>query len=184
MEGCDDPLRPYPPPRETPLNRAMSDLDPILGFDNSDYGHLGYDSAFGPPDPDRPVQGQYTGTWEFFAPPDDDSRVGRMLARHVLNAAANPMIYITNEAKIEDIAVGESVTFEAHVIGGVPVYLYEWSIRQEGAAEWLSVGGNSSLWTWNPASGEEGTYVIRCRVTDEKTRTGEVTWNGFKISSS
>ncbi|MCK5256573.1 MAG: hypothetical protein KAQ81_11150 [Deltaproteobacteria bacterium] len=181
MGGCGDPLRPYPPARETPLNKAMSDLDPILGFDNSDYGHLGYDPVLGPPDPDHPVQDQYTGSWELYVPPDDDPRVGQLLARHVLNAAVNPMVYITNE-EIEDIEVGESVTFEAHVTGGVPEYTYEWSIKQEGTTEWLSVGGNSSIWTWNPASGDEGTYVIRCRVTDAQIHTGEVIWEGFKIS--
>jgi hypothetical protein len=93
------------------------------------------------------------------------------------------MIYITNE-EIEGIEVGESVTFEAHVTGGVPEYTYEWSIKQEGTTEWLSVGGNSSTWTWNSASGDEGTYAIRCRVTDAQIHTGEVIWKGFKISST
>ncbi len=65
MGGCNDPLRPYPPPRQTPLNQKMSDLDPSLCFDVSEYGHLGYDPDLGPPDPDGPVQDQYTGTWDF-----------------------------------------------------------------------------------------------------------------------
>ena len=33
LGGCGDPLRPYPPPRQTPLNVALSDLDPSLAYD-------------------------------------------------------------------------------------------------------------------------------------------------------
>jgi len=91
MGGCDDPLRPYPPPRQTPLNQKMSDLDPSLCFDMSEYGHLGYDPAQGPPDPDKPVQDQYTGTWEIYIPPNDDPRVGKLLAEHVLDAALDKL---------------------------------------------------------------------------------------------
>ena len=115
--GCGDPLRPYPPPRQTPLVVARNDLDPSLAYDMSPYGHLGYDQAVSSPDPDNPVQDQYTGTWEMFTPINDDPRVGQMLARHVLNAAVNPMVYITN-GELEGIAEGDSVTFEAHVTGG------------------------------------------------------------------
>lgn len=96
MKGCGDPLRPYPPVRQTPINVAMSDLDPLLVYDMSDYGHFGYDPALGSPDPNGPVQDQYTGTWALYTPPSDDPRVGQMLARHVLNAAVNPIVYITN----------------------------------------------------------------------------------------
>jgi len=87
MGGCEDPLRPYPPPRQTPLNQKISDLDPHLAFDLSDYGHLGYDPTLGPPDTNGPVQEQYTGTWEMYRPPNHDPRVGKLLAKHVLNAA-------------------------------------------------------------------------------------------------
>jgi len=87
MGGCNDPLRPYPPPRHTPLNKKMSDLDPHLAFDLSDYGHLGYDPDLGPPDLNGPVQEQYRGTWEMYRPPNNDPRVGKLLAKHVLNAA-------------------------------------------------------------------------------------------------
>ena len=96
MGGCGDPLRPYPPVRQTPYGEKMSDLDPHLCFDMSEYGHRGYDPAGGPPDPDNPVQDQYTGTWEMYTPPNDDPRVGEMLARHVLDAIIKPMVYITN----------------------------------------------------------------------------------------
>lgn len=47
MEGCGDPLRPYPPVRQTPINVAMRDLDPSLVYDMSDYGHFGCDPALG-----------------------------------------------------------------------------------------------------------------------------------------
>jgi hypothetical protein len=68
----------------------MSDLDPHLCFDTPEYGHLGYDPAGVQPDPNGPVQDQYTGTWDYYRPPNDDPRVGQMLADHVLN-------YILNE---------------------------------------------------------------------------------------
>ncbi len=182
MWGCGDPLRPFPPVRQTPLNQARSDLDPSLVYDMSDYGHLGYDPALGQPDPNSPVQNQYTGTWAMFTPPNDDPAVGQLLAKHVLNAAVNPMVYITN-GELEGITAGESVTFEAHVTGGgVPAYTYEWSVKKEGTTEWLSMGGNSSTWTWNPVSGDEGTYAIRCRVTDVQIHTGEVIWEDFIVS--
>ena len=56
-----------------------------MAYDVSDYGHLGYDQELGPPDPDNPVQEQYTGTWAFYLPPNDDTCVGQLLAKHVLN---------------------------------------------------------------------------------------------------
>ena len=172
MEGCGDPLRPYPPPRQTPLNKARSDLDPSVAYDMSDYGHFGYNPALGPPDPNGPVQDQYTGTWEMWTPLNADPRVGQMLARYVLNAAVNPMVYITN-GEVEDSEEGQSVTFEAHVTGGgIPGYTYQWSIRKEGDASWSTVGGNSSTWTWNPAPGEAGTYGVRCTVTDSQSHSG------------
>ncbi|MCK5256553.1 MAG: hypothetical protein KAQ81_11050, partial [Deltaproteobacteria bacterium] len=180
--GCGDPLRPFPPVRQTPLNQARSDLDPSLVYDMSDYGHLGYDPALGQPDPNSPVQEQYTGTWAMFTPPNDDPTVGQVLAKHVLNAAVNPMVYITN-GELEGIAAGESVTFEAHVTGGgVPAYTYEWSIKKEGDVSWSTVGGNSSTWSWTPGEEDIGTYALHCKVTDSQDHTGEVTWEEFMVT--
>jgi hypothetical protein len=83
MGGCGDG-RPYPPPRQAPLNQARQDTDPSLGFDISAYGHLGYDFGKGAPSDERPVQGQYTGTWELWQPANTDPRMGELLARQVL----------------------------------------------------------------------------------------------------
>ncbi len=180
MGGCGDPLRPYPPVRQTPLNEKMADLDPSLCFDMSEYGHLGYDPELGPPDPDKPVQDQYTGTWEMYIPPNDDPRVGQMLGEYVLHAAINPMVYITN-GEIESIEAGEDATFEAHVVSGSPGYSYEWFIREEADSDWEAVGEDSPIWTFNPSDSDAGTYDVRCRVTDSQTRTDEVIWQGFVI---
>jgi len=84
MGGCGD-QRPYPPPRQTAFDEARDDLDPSLAYDVSEYGHLGYDPAAGQPDPDRPVQSQYAGTWALWSAPNDDPRVGQLLARHVID---------------------------------------------------------------------------------------------------
>jgi hypothetical protein len=84
MGGCNDPLRPYPPVRQTPINQARSDLDPSLVYEISAYGHLGYDPTLGPPDANHPVQDQYTGTWSMYIPPGDDPKMGRLMAKHVL----------------------------------------------------------------------------------------------------
>ena len=113
MGGCGDGYTAYPPPRQGALNKSLSDLDPSLVFDNSDYGHLGYDPALGAPDPNDPVQNQYTGTWDVFATADDDPLFGKMLAKHVLNAAIKPMVYITNTDVKTSVTAGESVTWEA-----------------------------------------------------------------------
>jgi len=86
MGGCGDG-RPYPPPRQTPIDQPRGDLDPSLCFDVSEYGHLGYDDTLGAPDPDMPVQSQYTGTWEMYRPPNDDPRVAELLAKHVNQVA-------------------------------------------------------------------------------------------------
>ena len=88
MGGCADG-RPYPPPRQTPIDAPRGDLDPSLAFDMSAYGHLGFDETgtSGPPDPEKPVQDQYTGTWDMYRPANDDPRLGELLARHVLDAA-------------------------------------------------------------------------------------------------
>jgi len=182
MGGCDDPLRPYPPPRQTPLNGKMSDLDPHLCFDMSEYGHEGYDPAEGDADPDKPVQNQYTGTWEMYRPPNDDERVGQLLAGHVLHAAINPLVYLSNGEQTS-IRAGESVTFQAHVVSGKPDYSYQWSFRIEGEESWSAAGANEATWTWSTLSGDEGQYAIRCQVTDAKNRTGEVTWEDFTVSA-
>ncbi len=86
MGGCADG-RPYPPPRQTPINSSRGDEDPSLAYDVCEYGHLGYDPDLGSPDTSAPVQDQYTGTWALYSPPNDDPRVGEMLAGHVLEAA-------------------------------------------------------------------------------------------------
>jgi hypothetical protein len=85
MGGCDSEGD-YPPPRQAPLDRARDDMDPSLAYEVSDYGHIGYDPSLGPPDPNGPVQDQYTGTWALWRPPNADLRVGQLLAEHVLNA--------------------------------------------------------------------------------------------------
>jgi hypothetical protein len=84
MGGCSDG-RPYPPPRQTPFSKARDDMDPSLAYDVSEYGHLGYDPKLGKPDANRPVQRQYIGTWATWNPPNDDPRVGKFLAKHVIN---------------------------------------------------------------------------------------------------
>jgi hypothetical protein len=82
MGGCGDG-RPYPPPRQAPLTVALEDTDPSLGFDIPAFGHLGYDPALGPPSETQPVQRQYRGTWAMWQPPNDDPRMGKLLARQV-----------------------------------------------------------------------------------------------------
>ena len=176
MGGCDDG-RPYPPARQ---NCPRNDLDPSLAFDLSSYGNLGYDPALGAPDENKPVQDQYTGTWALWAPPNDDPRVGRLLAKHVIDASLKPMVYITN-GELEGIQAGQSVTWEAHVTGGRPRYTYQWFIKKEKNC-WSSAGENSPTWTWTPRNREAGTYSIRCKVKDVRKRSGQVTWEGFVVS--
>jgi hypothetical protein len=86
MGGCgDDAKRPYPPPRQTPINKVRKDLDPSLAYDVSEFGHLGYDPDRGPPSPDEAVQEQYRGTWAMWTPPNDNPEVGRFLADKVVD---------------------------------------------------------------------------------------------------
>jgi hypothetical protein len=80
MGGCGS--TPYPPPRQA---CARGNTDPSLAFDVSEYGHLGYDPALGAPNPNAPVQNQYTGTWEMYRPASANPRLGQMLARHILS---------------------------------------------------------------------------------------------------
>ena len=84
MGGCEDGGV-YPPPRQTNINSSMSDMDPYLAYDVCEYGHLGYEPSVGDPDKNSPVQDQYTGTWAYYRPPNDDPRVGKLLAKHVMN---------------------------------------------------------------------------------------------------
>ncbi len=84
MGGCQGTSQPYPPLRQTPINKKRQDTDPSLAFDVSAYGHLGYDQSKGPPSENGPVQEQYTGTWEMYRPANDDPRVGKLLARQVM----------------------------------------------------------------------------------------------------
>jgi hypothetical protein len=41
--------------------------------------------------------------------PNNDPRVGKLLAKHVLNAMLNPMVYITN-GEVEGVQTGQAVT--------------------------------------------------------------------------
>ena len=186
MGGCpDDGLglpRPYPPPRLTALPDRRHDMDPSLAYEVSEYGHIGYDPLSGDPEPDNPVQNQYTGTWEMYAPPNDDPGVGQLLAKHVLSSVVNPMVYITN-GNLEGITTGGSVTFEAHASGGKPAYTYEWSINKDDSGWSVVSGETSSTWTWNPVSGDEGSYDIQCKATDSLYRFGNVTFEDFVVSA-
>ncbi len=82
LGGCGD-SRPYPPPRQASLEKPLEDTDPSLAFDIPAWGHLGYDPAAGPPGAAGPVQGQYRGTWDMWRPPNDDPRMGTLLAHQV-----------------------------------------------------------------------------------------------------
>jgi hypothetical protein len=82
MGGCGS-VQPYPPLRQTAINKRRDDLDPSLTYDVSEYGHVGYDSAKGSPDVGKPVQSQYRGTWSMWQPPNEDPRLGFFLAKHV-----------------------------------------------------------------------------------------------------
>jgi hypothetical protein len=91
MGGCgDDAKRPYPPPRQTPLDEVRDDLDPSLAYAVSEFGHLGYDQDRGPPNPEEPVQEQYRGTWTLWTPPNDNPAVGQFLAEKVIDFVTSP----------------------------------------------------------------------------------------------
>lgn len=83
MGGCGT-SQPYPPQRQTPIDKAMGDEDPHLVRDLSAYGHLGYDQSAGPPSDDAPVQDQYSGTWAVWDPINGDPRLGEFMAKHVV----------------------------------------------------------------------------------------------------
>jgi len=118
-----------------------------------------------------------------YLPPDDDPAVGALLAKHVINSIIKPMVYLSNGEK-EEINEGESVTFQAHVVtGGKPAYSYAWSIKEAADTAWMTVGMNSSNWTWNTSAGDAGTYEVRCVVTDSLAESGEVTWADFIVST-
>ena len=85
MGGCADG-RAYPPARQTPSDRRRNDMDPSLGYDVPAYGHIGYDPSLGSPSNDRPVQQQYSGTWAMWRPPNDDPRLGQLMARFIIES--------------------------------------------------------------------------------------------------
>ncbi len=185
MGGCADG-REYPPPRQEDLDRKRDDMDPSLAYDLSDYGHLGYDPALGSPDPDKPVQDQYTGTWELYTTPSDDPRVGKLLAKHVRNAAVKPLVYLTN-GEVKSIAAGATVTWKATITGGMKTasktYTYAWSLKREGVGDWQSVGTDSATWEWTPEAADTGTYDVKCVVVDSDGYSADIVWESFSVSS-
>ena len=181
MGGCGAGFGAYPPERQQPDNESRRDMDPSLAYDLSDYGHLGYDPVIGPPDPDAPVQDQYTGTWAMYVTPSDDPRMGQLLAKHVLNAVVNPMVHITN-GEIETITEGQSITWLANVQSGTPAYTYEWYIMKDGDASWTTAPSSSASWAWTPAAGDAGTYAVRCKVTDSASKSNEVIFDDFAVT--
>ncbi|MEI6127693.1 MAG: PKD domain-containing protein, partial [Pseudomonadota bacterium] len=181
MGGCKDGGA-YPPLRQTPLDQKREDMDPSLAFDLSDYGHLGYDPAAGAPDPEKPVQQQYAGTWEVYTPANNDKRIGRMLAAQVLHAAVCPLVYITNGRRSNSMCAGESLTFDAHCAGGAPEYSYAWSIKKNEEERWHSTAQKSASWTWRPGKDDRGTYRVRCTVTDANGNSGEAVFENFSVA--
>ena len=85
LGGCADG-RPYPPERQTPRDRRRNDMDPSLGYDVPAYGHIGYDPSLGRPSAEQPVQQQYGGTWAMWRPPNDDPRMGALMAEFIADA--------------------------------------------------------------------------------------------------
>ena len=83
MGGCNND-QPYPPMRQTALDKKRNDLDPSLAFDVSHYGHLGYDPSIGSPSQTEPTQSQYNGTWSMWRVEEDHQLVAEFLADKVI----------------------------------------------------------------------------------------------------
>ena len=66
-------------------------MDPSLAYDVCEYGHLGYDQSISAPDVISPSKIDDTGTWAMYVPPNDHPRVGKLLAKYVLQAAQNKL---------------------------------------------------------------------------------------------
>jgi len=186
MGGCPDngtyaDNGAYPPPRQAPTDDDRKDMDPSLAYDLCDYGHLGYDPELGAPDPNAPVQDQYSGTWSMYVTPGNDPRLGKLLAKHVLNAVVSPMVHITN-GETETVLADESITWQANVQSGTPEYTYEWFLMEASDADWTATGTDNATWTWAPAAGTSGTYRIKCTVTDSQSKTGEVVFENFVVT--
>ncbi len=103
MGGCEGTDQPYPPLRQTPINKSMSDTDPSVAYDVPAYGHLGYDAALGQPSEDDPVQNQYTGTWAMWQPLNDDPRIGTYLADKVVEFMALKEEHTEKFGTFEDV---------------------------------------------------------------------------------
>jgi hypothetical protein len=170
MGGCGDPLRPYPPKRQT--TGARGELDPSLAYDLSDYGHLGYDPASGAPNPNAPVQNQYTGTWEMYRPASADPRVGEMLAQHILNefvcTPINPTVI--SLADLTAVAGSRKVTIAwttASEFDNAGFNIYR-STEENGAYEKI----NSALIQAAGSPGAGATY----RFVDTAVRNRKTYW--------
>jgi hypothetical protein len=88
MGGCGD-RGSYPPKRQAKKTKKMDSRDPSLAYDVSAFGHLGYNPELGPPNEAKAVQNQYRGTWALYSPPNDDPRLGKLLAKQVLRAVSS-----------------------------------------------------------------------------------------------
>ena len=53
---------------------------------------------------------------------------------------------------------------------------------KDGDADWTAAGDGSASWTWTPGSGDAGTYAVRCKVTDSKSKFNEVTFEKFIVA--
>ncbi|MFQ5806120.1 MAG: hypothetical protein ACE5I3_06700 [Phycisphaerae bacterium] len=102
-----------------------------------------------------------------------------------------PVIVTTQQAFWLDVTVdkvvvgpGEVINLVADQTGGIPDFDYAWSALNEagaaagtfGAANQNGVAGDTAnTWTAPSAAGAEGTYRIRCTVTDAQGRTSTAT---------
>jgi len=97
------------------------------------------------------------GTFEIYLNATD--AIGMTAKSNVVNVTVNPPLSVSVSPASVAMNIGQSVTFDSSVSGGVAPYLYQWYLNETAVT-----GATYKNWTFSPTS--FGQYLVYLKITD------------------